>query len=562
MPLIEVKISDLERLIGKGIPTNELERYITSLKGEIEKIEEDTLEYEATHDRPDLFSAEGLARAIKGLMKLELGIRKFPIKEGNIRIMVEEVPYRPFIACAVVRNVQLGEEALRQLMQLQEKLHLTYGRNRRKASIGLYDLDTITPPIYYKAISKERIRFIPLDMNKEMSADEILHNHPKGIEYREILLGKHRYPLLFDSEGKVLSMPPIINSEDTKVSVRTRNVFIDVTGTDINAVLGILTIMTTSVVERASGGYIETVIISYPSETIISPILKEEKVNLSTSYANKILGLSLSPDEICEYLLMMRFNAEVLSQDEVKVTVPCYRMDILHPIDLVEEVAMAYGFDNLIPELPEDHVTIGKVNPIELFSQKIREIMAGLGFQEVANYMMSNKEILLKRMRLKSTPLVEVKNPVSERFSALRNWLLPGLLYVLSMSKGCGYPQRIFEVGDVALIDLSLENRVKEERHLAAVIASSKVTLVDALVILDALARTLGVTFKYITPEKVHPSFIEGRYGKIFLNTKEIGFVGEVHPEVLLNFNLEVPVTAFEIRLDTLFNEYIKYVLS
>ena len=562
MPLVEVRISDLEDLIGKRLPLEALTKYIVMLKGEIEHVEGDILEYEATHDRPDLFSAEGLARAIKGLAEISPGLRRFDVREGDSEVLVNKIDYRPYVACAIVRNVVLTEEAIRQLMQLQEKLHMTYGRKRKKVSIGMYDLDKIDPPVYYKAMPKEEIRFVPLDMERELTADEILRLHPKGIEYGDILRGKKHYPILVDSQGVVLSMPPIINSEDTKVTVKTRDVFIDTTGTSLNDVLQLLTIITTSIVERAPEGYIETIKLRYPDGNVImAPQLNERHMKLEVDYVNETLGLNLSMDEVSHYLAMMRFGTSGRFKDTIEVIVPSYRLDVLHPIDLVEEVAMAYDYERLIPELPKTHVTIGSIDPLEFFSRKVRDIMIGLGFQEVLNYMLSSKELLVHRMRRKAFQLVEVENPVSERFSVLRDSLLPGLLYVFSMSKGYGYPQRIFEVGDVAIIDPSKENRVREERHLSAAIASSKVTLVDALVVLNSLARSLGVPIAYAPPSgnRRLPSFIEGRCGLILLEGREeLGVVGEIHPEVIENFGLTVPIAAFEINLDKLLMAYEK----
>ncbi len=558
MPVIQVSIRDLTRLVGRTLESEELEHYILALKGEIESIEGDLLEYEATHDRPDLFSAEGLARAIKGLAKIEKGLRKFETFDSSVGVYVEGVPYRPFIGCSIVENVQLDEEAIRQLMQLQEKLHTTYCRNRRRASIGMYDLDVLTPPIYYRCVPKDQIRFVPLDMTEELSGEEILRKHPKGIEYAHILAGKKRYPLLVDSKGLVLSMPPIINSEDTRVTERTRNVFVDVTGTDLKTVLQVLTLMTTSIAERAPNGRIGVVEIIYPERRLKCPELGTESLLLEANYVNDILGLSLKTEEIKEYLEMMRFGVKIAANNKLEVQIPAYRVDILHPIDLVEEVAMAYGYENLEPELPEEHFTIGLPDPLEEFSKLVREIMAGLGYQEVANYMMSCRRLLVDLMLIKDANVVEVENPVSERYSALRNWLIPGLLQTLSSSRGRGYPQRIFEVGDVAIIDYNMDNCVREERHLAAAIAHPKATLVDALVSLNALMRTLGIQASY--EESKHPSFIEGRFGNVLVDGEVIGFVGEVHPLVLSNFKLEVPVAAFEIDLSKLFEFYKKRV--
>ena len=225
MPVVDVAIWDLERLTNSRVDMGILEKFLPRLKCEVEGIEGDVVYYEATHDRPDLYSAEGLARALKGLMELELGLPKFKVKNADIKCKIKGPEYRPYAFFSVVHGLKLDDEAIRQLMQLQEKLHMTYGRNRRKVSIGMYDLSKISPPISYIAVRPEEISFTPLDMNVELSLKEILKKHPKGQEYGHLISGHDRYPLLVDSKGTVLSLPPIVNSEDTRVTENTEDVF-------------------------------------------------------------------------------------------------------------------------------------------------------------------------------------------------------------------------------------------------------------------------------------------------------------------------------------------------
>ena len=246
-----------------------------------------------------------------------------------------------------------------------------------------------------------------------------------------------------------------------------------------------------------------------------------------------------------ELLEKMRFKA-LASGDKIEVWIPPYRIDILHPVDLAEDVAMAYGYDNIGFEiLPPTGV--GKIDPVERFTRKVRDLMIGLQFQEVASYMMSNPRTLVWMMRLENVKVVEVENPKMEKYTALRNWLIPGLLEVLSYNKHLKFPLRIFEVGDVAVVDEEMETGVRIERRLGAVIYSDNATLTDAMVYVKALLKSLGL--KYEITEYSHPSFIEGRCGRILSGNTEIGFLGEIHPEVILNFELEAPVAAFELNL-------------
>ncbi|RLE56341.1 MAG: phenylalanine--tRNA ligase subunit beta [Thermoprotei archaeon] len=555
MPVVDVSWRDLEKLLGKSLTGEELEDLLLRLKCEVESIEDDVVRYEATHDRPDLFSVEGLARAMKGLLELELGLRRFRLQERPIAIVeVENVHYRPYIACAIVRNLELSDEAIRQMMNLQEKLHITYCRGRRKASIGVYDLSTIRPPIRYTLVRPDDIKFTPLGHTQPMNGYEILKYTEQGREYGYIIANYDKYPLLIDSEGTVLSMPPIVNSEDTKVTEKTKDVFIDVTGTDLKTVLDMLNVMVCNIAERGKPEIIELVMVKYRDREILTPQLTPLRWNLEVRYVNENLGIELSREEVTKCLLKMRHDARELSSEVLEVEVAPYRLDVLHVIDLVEDVAMALGYDNIPPELPEQPYVSGREAPIEVFSRAVRNVMIGLGFQEVANYMMSNPDTLLRKMRLPPQPLVEVENPKSEKYTCLRNWLVPGLLEVVAYNKVAGYPIKVFEVGDVVIVDEAVDNRARTERHLACTIADPKATITDVLVVLRALMTTLGLEYRFREVE--HPSFIPGRCAEVLVDDEVIGIVGEVHPEVLTNFDIPVPVEVMEIDLTKLMRKY------
>ncbi|RLE93591.1 MAG: phenylalanine--tRNA ligase subunit beta [Thermoprotei archaeon] len=548
MPAVDVAINDLERLVGRKLSTEEIEKYLPMLKCEIESIEENVVYYEATHDRPDLFSAEGLGRALKGLLEIEKGLRVFNISKDRVELYNEGPKYRPYVLGAVVRNLSLDEESVRQIMNLQERLHVTYCRNRRKVSIGVYDLDAIKPPIYYKAVDPDSVSFVPLDEKELMTLREILRKTEKGREYAHLIAEYKQYPLLVDSENKVLSMPPIINSEDTRVAENTKNVFIDVTGTDLEAMMDIITIVATSIAERGNPEEIVPVVVYMKEEKKVSPRLETYNFYLNRDLVTKISGLSLDSSTIKDCLEKMRHKVEEVEENVFKVDVAPYRIDILHPIDLVEDVLMAYDYEKIEPEfLPP--TGSGKVAPVEVISRKVKDIMIGLGFQEVANYMMSNPETLIKKMRLEEK-VVEVKNPKLEKYTALRNWIIPQLLEVVSANKKIGYPIKIFEVGDVAILDESRDVKARIERHLAATTASPEVTLTDALVLCKSFFKTLGLD--YTLKETIHRSFIEGRCAEIICGGRRIGILGEIHPEVLTAFEIETPVAAIELNISGL----------
>jgi phenylalanyl-tRNA synthetase beta chain len=419
-------------------------------------------------------------------------------------------------------------------MQMQEKLHATIGRDRKKVAIGVHDFDKIKPPLRYTDVLDEK--FIPLNENKEMSIKEILEYNPKGKDYAHLL--KDKYPIIYDKEG-VISFPPIINSERTKVTDGTKNLFIDVTGEDEKAVLQVLNILVCNIAER--GGKILAVKVSNKK----TPDLEPYKMTVDIESINKVLGLGLNESQIEETLQRMRYGAKRLKGGKVEIEVPPYRGDILHIVDIVEDVAIGYGYNNIQPILPKI-ASIGKQSDLEKLSKKIREIMIGLEFQEVLNFVLTNEENNFKKMNVEGKA-VEILNPVSSEYAICRTWLLPSLLKVLASNKHRDYPQKIFEVGDVVQLDETSEVRTKDIRKLAAVFSYDNANLTEMKSILESVLKNLNYT--YSIKELNHPSFIESRCGEILIDGKQVGMFGELHPTVLEKWKLEKPVIVFEMEV-------------
>jgi len=558
MPTIQTLYNDLCQLLGKQIPLEDLKEYILLIKGEVEKITpieqgNEIIDYELsveiTSDRPDMLSTEGLARALKGFLEIELGPPSYTIKETNIVVKVDESvsSVRPYIACAIIRGIEMSDPLIRQIMQLQEKLHTTHCRNRRKGSIGIHDLDKVEPPFTYYAEDPDRIKFIPLGETKEMTGREILLKHPKGIEYGKIIEKYNKYPLLVDKNNDVLSLPPIINGIATQVTEKTKNLFIDVTGTDWRIVTTTLNIVASNIAERT--GSIESVKTIYPDRELRTPDFKSTEIVVEVDYANKILGLNLTSEKMVKCLLKARLEANVVNNSKIKVQIPPYRVDFFHPIDVVEDIAVGYGFNRLEPELPPT-ITVGKELTETKIIRKIRDLMVGLGFQEIFYYVMSSEGIQVRKMRLTNINLVKIANPVSKEYSVIRHSLIPGLLNIISKNAHVELPHKIFEVGDVIVFDKLSETRTNNSTNLAAIISDYSISYEDIQAVLYALLRNLNIKFK--AEPTVHPSFIEGRTAKILVKNREIGVVGEIHPEVLENFKIENPVAAFEVNVQKL----------
>lgn len=262
-------------------------------------------------------------------------------------------------------------------------------------------------------------------------------------------------------------------------------------------------------------------------------------MNLELNYVNKLLGVNFRGEEVKALLERMRFSARV-NGDKIKVLIPAYRTDILHPIDLVEDIAIAYGYENFKPELPKIG-TIGKKDRLEKFSSRVRELMLGLEFQEVMTLIMTNRRNLFKRMNLLEENVTETENPISLEHSVARTWLLPSLMSVLEKNTNKEYPQRIFEIGDC------IDSEGMDSKKLSGVIAHSKTNFSEVKAVVTGLLENLWPHYKI--KGHTHKSFIEGRCGSL-----KFGFFGEIHPRVLENFNLEVPVTAFELDLNLIWN--------
>lgn len=534
MVSIEIDKNDLKNLIGKSLPDEELEEVLFLLKCEA-KIDGNRMECELTPDRPDMLAVEGLAREIKGFLALETGIKKYDITDSNFFLKKDKADARPAIACAIILDVKLTDELVKSLMQMQEKLHATIGRNRKRVAIGVHDFDKIKPPLLYTDVADEK--FVPLNESNEMTVKEILEHHPKGKDYAHLL--KDRYPMLYDKDG-VISFPPIINSERTKVSDGTKNLFIDVTGDDEKLVNQALNILVCNIADR--GGKILTVKVSNRK----TPDLEPAKIILDVELVDKILGLGLSEAQIEETLKRMRYDARRSKGGKIEVEVPPYRTDILHMIDLIEDVAIGYGYNNIQPILPKI-ASIGKQNELEKLSKKIREVMIGFEFQEVLNFVLTSEENNFKKMNVEGKA-VEILNPISSEFSICRTWLLPSLLKILSENKHRDYPQKIFEVGDCLNLDESSEVKTKQTRKLAAAISYDNANLTEIKSIIECALSNLGYAF--LVRELSHPSFLETRCGEILIDDKSVGFFGELHPKVLENWKLEKPVIVFEINVE------------
>ncbi len=554
MPTISVVKQDLETLAGQTYDLSALASALEVAKAEVSPEDEDRLRIQLKDtNRPDLWSSEGIARLLRGYRLGRHDTYAFfeaTSTDREIRVDGNIESIRPYVAAFVCQDIQINDAALEQLIEAQERLTDNYGRGRQTVAIGIYDASGIVFPVHYEAVDPASTRFIPLETEVEMDLNQILREHPTGRTYAHLLEGLEKFPLLRDSGGEVLSMPPIINSQTLgRVQACDSFLLCEATGTVLDAVLLSCTIMAVNMADR--GGRIHPVRVTYPYDTprgreIQSPFDLTEPIQVAMEEVRKVLGIELGADKIEDALNAMGYQDVVVEQKVIRARPAPYRDDILHPVDLIEDVAVAVGYDTIGPE-PLQDFTIGKAAPQEDLSDRIRELMVGCGFQELFLPILCARDDLTTRLRNPDEAVVEIENPMSDSYSAVRNSLLPGMLRVESVSRRAIYPHRIFEVGEVAVIAPEEDYGCLTQVRLAAVEASSEANLSGIQSHLEALAYFLRVDYSLNAID--HPSFLPGRAGEICKAGTPYGIIGEIHPEVLEIWGIGVPVSAFEVDI-------------
>ncbi|MCX6802732.1 MAG: phenylalanine--tRNA ligase subunit beta, partial [Candidatus Diapherotrites archaeon] len=408
MPTIEISKKDLECLAGKKIPEKELcEEAILFAKSEIEGIEGDKLKVDVKDsNRPDLWGVEGIARELRGYYGIEKGIPQFKIKKSGIIAKVDPAlkGIRPCGAYAVAKNVKVTDEFIQQLIQMQEKICETFGRKRKEVAIGIFDSDKVSGNVrYYAAEPGEK--FIPLGYKTDFTLAEILSDHPKGKEYAKLLEGQKKYPLLVDSKKQVLSMPPIINSEHSgKVTLETKNLFVDVTGYKQETVETALEIVCAALADR--GAKIESVTVDYGAKKIETPRFEPKKMNLPIALFEKLFGGKLSEKELVKLAEKKRMNA-VKKGNALSISYPSYRSDILHPVDIIEDLLVAYGYGK-IPPIKVQVAMEGSELPETRTMETVRECCVGMQLQEILTFTLTSREKQEAKMLLEKQEFVEL----------------------------------------------------------------------------------------------------------------------------------------------------------
>ena len=545
MATVEFTLSDLNGLVGQKLTAQQAADACALLGIPLEKMDGDSLVFEVNPNRPDWLCVEGIARSLSSFLSLKTGLRNYAFSRPKVEASVEPsfVKARPFASAFVARNVKLTGEFLADMMQLQEKLCDTLGRRRRKISMGAYDLSKLMPPFTYAARGPKELSFVPLEMTESLTLEQILEKHPKGKMYAPILCGLPAYPVILDARNEVLCLIPVTNGESSKLQAGTTcDLFIEVNGTSKAAVDDCIAILYAQLADRDAA--IEQVTFK-GAISQAEPVARKRQFKVTAEAVQKLLGVALAPAEIASNLERMGFGAKV-EANAVTATVPAYRNDIMAECDLVEDVGIANGYQNFSGREPP-FATIGSKDPAEAFADRLRELMIGLGFQDCVTFTLTNEATHYGRMNAQQSAHVEVGNPLTNETTMVRTDLLPSMLSVLEANKDQKYPQRLSEVGDVVVIDQQSSQGCSTRKRLCAVIASKNAGLSEIKSATEALLKELG--FEYSLQAENRPFFISTRSASV-KGAKASGHFGEIHPQVLENFSLSMPVAGLELWFD------------
>jgi len=511
---------------------------------DIEGIDNDSaVRIEYNPNRPDFSSDYGIARAVKGLLDIEIGIPEFKLsgRSGcSIKVDISTKQVRPFILSLVAKNGKLDEETIKQLIAMQEDLQNVIGRRRIKASIGIHNLDSIRFPVTYKTV-KEDFAFVPLGDSESHSIQHILKESDLGHRYGYILQKSNTYPIILDAENNVLSFPPIINGNLTKIGTSTKNLFIEVTANNLKAADDVLSVLAMALFD--SGFKIETVSIDSSDGRIETPKMESSNINVQIGYVNRILGLKLKAPEILKCLKKSRLDGEIVS-DQIVCTIPRYRTDIIDRTDIVEEVVVGYGIYNLKTTMPSSGLS-GKRNHLSKCLDIAREAMTGLGILEVVNFNLVSRKIQYQFMDIpEHDHMLIAEETKSLEHEILRESLIPCLMQSLSHNIHEEYPQKLFELGKV----FHYRDSIQEYWNMGIVVAHSKASYTEAKSIVQTFLKT-SFGKNVVTTSNIKRILVQGRSSDIIVDGLTVGYIGEIKPTITDNFKLRVPVVAAELYL-------------
>nr|CDJ96324.1 B3 B4 tRNA-binding and tRNA synthetase domain containing protein [Haemonchus contortus] len=587
MPTVGIKKVLLDKHLGKIYSEKEFDELcfeygleldeVTSEKAAVEKergeaaagdelCDSEVYKVDIPANRYDLLCVEGLTRALR-VFKNEIKSPNYKLKRPNgplqqIVVTKETAAVRPFVVGAILRNVSFDADNYASFIDLQDKLHQNICRKRTLVAIGTHDLDTISGPFKYTADLPKDIKFIPLNQTKEFTAVELMESYSTDSHlkpYLPIIRDKERYPVIYDANGIVCSMPPIINGEHSKITLQTKNIFIEATATDLQKATVVLDTVVTMFSQYCKEPFtIEPVEVVYEESGRKEeyPVLACREIMVRVSEINTKIGFQLDAQVMADLLVKMSLKAQVLTENTLKVTIPPTRHDILHECDIAEDVGVAYGFNNLVRRLPESN-TVAEVFPLNKLSDLLRGEIAATGWTEALNFALCSREDIASRLRDNKAleNAVHISNPKTQEFQVARTSLLPGLMKTLSSNRDMPLPLKLFELQDVIMKDPSSDVGARNERRLAAVYYNKTAGFEIVHGFLDRVMRLLDLNPSkengYYIRACDNPTFFPGRCASIIApGNVTLGVLGVLHPEVITAFGLTLPCCAIEMNIE------------
>lgn len=571
MPTISISKSYFHKLLGQKLTDKEFEDHCFDFGLEVEEDKENSetnIKVELPANRYDLLSVEGLANAFSNYLELKKPL-KYTVSPAQNKLFVEESvkKIRPFCVSGIIRNVTFCQESYDSFIDFQDKLHHNLGRKRELVSIGTHDLDKTKGPYFYRAKKPEEFSFKSLNQEKEMTGKEMLEFYKKDLNlksYVELVENSDVIPLIMDSNDNILSMPPIINSDLSKITLNTKNIFIDITATDKTKALFALNVICSSYsIYSDTPCTFEQMEIVDGEESFKCPSNPLEKtMKVSTKYLEKICGIELTEEIVCKNLLKMGLESKLCENKESYcVTIPFFRNDILNQCDLAEDLAIGIGFNNL-PYAEPTTICTGKQNKLNQLTELMRQELAFCGFSECLNFSLCSYDDITKNLKKESdNRAIEIANPKTLDFQVGRTSLLPGLLKSLANNKKNKVPFKLFELGDIMLLQKREENKnvdefigARNQRNLAVVYTNSNTSGFDIVHgILDMIMTKLfKYKKKYVLKENNSPYFLHDLQGSIFIDGVNVGELGILHPDVLKIQGIIYPSSYLELNFEEL----------
>ncbi|KAI4496959.1 hypothetical protein M0802_007907 [Mischocyttarus mexicanus] len=517
-------------------------------------------------NRYDLLSLEGLVTGLLVFLNMSRVPRYKSIKPAapvEIVMKKECLQVREHLVAAILRDITFTQDSYNSFIDLQDKLHQTIGRKRSIVSIGTHDLDTIKGPFVYDAKPPNAIRFKPLNQTKEYTGVEIMElyaHHVQLKQYLPIIKDSPVYPIIYDSNGVVLSLPPIINGDHSKITLNTKNVFIECTATDFNkAKITLDTIVCAFSIYCAKKYTAESVKVVYPDNKIYyHPELNYRTEEINSEKAINYIGIKKTPEEVAKLLSKMSLEAKVIENNNVVIEIPPTRRDILHSCDIYEDIAIAHGYNNIERTFPQLN-TIAVEFPLNKLSDQLREELARASFTETLTFSLCSKDDISEKLghKIENVPAVHISNPKTLEFQVARTTLLPGLLKTIAGNKKMPLPLKLFEISDVVLLDPTADVSARNKRYLCAVYYNKIGGFEIIHGLLDRIMQVLEIPWStdkkdtgYYLRAADDPTFFPQRCGEIMYNNKVIGKIGILHPDVLIKFELNLPCSALEIDIE------------